>query len=212
MMIHDDHIAFQRPPAHLGDEAAFIIGTALPQAGLAARVQLGPYLARFGQGVDFHAVAGLGRLFPGGDLLKLIDLLEAVQNRLVAQGVQLVTAEVVCPALHVADAERSQQRFQKGHVAEKKLLLQIFSTGGDDHPLTGAQRRQQVGEGLARTGARFDDQVFVFLQAAFHCPGHVQLPSAELVRKRRAGQHSSGREEVLQRRQGPGGDGSSRQG
>ena len=40
MVVHDDHIAFEGAPAHLGDEAALIIGTALPQAGLAARVEL----------------------------------------------------------------------------------------------------------------------------------------------------------------------------
>src|ERR1700733_6888253 len=105
MVVHDDHIAFQGAPAHLGDKAALVIRTALPQAGLSARIYFGPYLARFGQGVDLYPVSGLGRLFPGRDLLELVNLLQAIQNGLVAQRIELVAAEVVGPALHVANPQ-----------------------------------------------------------------------------------------------------------
>src|SRR6202050_4381426 len=72
MVVHDDHIAFESAPTHLGDKTPLIIGTALPQAGLSAGVHFGPHLARFGQGIDFYPVSGLSRLLPGGYLLELV--------------------------------------------------------------------------------------------------------------------------------------------
>ena len=142
----------------------------------------------------------------------MVNLFQAIQDGLVAQGIQLIAAEIIRPALHVADAQRSQQRLQKGHVAEKELLLQILGSGGDNDPLPGAQCRQQVGQRLAGPGARFDDQMLAFLQAAFHRPRHIQLPAPELIGQRGAREHASGREEVVQRRQRLGGDGCGRQG
>jgi hypothetical protein len=123
MVVHDDHIAFERAPPHLGDEAPLVIRTALAQTCLRARIELGPHLARFGQRVDLCAVAGLRSFLPSRDLLELVNLFQAVQDGLVTQGIQLMPAKIIRPALHVADAQRAQQRLQKGHIAEKQLLL-----------------------------------------------------------------------------------------
>ena len=105
VVIDDDDVRLERAAAHLGDEAAAIIGTGRPQAGLAARVELVPQRARFRQLGKLRAVAGFGRLLPLGDLPVLVDLFETRQDRLIAQGDELVAAEVVGAALHVADAQ-----------------------------------------------------------------------------------------------------------
>jgi hypothetical protein len=74
-----------------------------------------------------------------GDVVELIDLFEAVEERVVSQGVELVAAEIVRSALHVADLQRpiffSEDGFEEGDVFEVELLLEILCTGGDDDAL-----------------------------------------------------------------------------
>ena len=57
---------------------------------------------------------------------------------MVLQGYQLVAAEIVGAALHVADLQISEQRFKKGNVAEVELVLQCFGARGNDDALAGA--------------------------------------------------------------------------
>ncbi len=212
MMIHDDHVALERAAAHLGDEAPLVVGAALSETSLASRVELGPYRTVFRQLADLGAISGRGRLLPGGNLLKVIDLLQAVQDRLIAQRIQFVAAQIVRPALHVADAQRSQERFEKGQIAEEELLLQILCAGRDDDPLPHPKSRQQVGERLAGTGTGLDDEVSVLRERAFDRSRHLELAAAKLVGQARAREHSSGGEELIERRQRRSGAGDSGQG
>ena len=114
-----------------------------------------------------------------GDGVELVDLFEAGEERLVAQGVELVAAEIVGAALHVADLQRAEQRFEEGDVLEEELLLQILGAGGDDDALLAlageAQRGQQIGEGLAGAGAGFDDEVALVREGAFDGSRHLVL-------------------------------------
>jgi hypothetical protein len=61
----------------------------------------------------------------------------------------------------VADAQATEQRLEKGHVAEEELILEGLGTSGDDDALAGAQGGQQVGEGFAGAGASLNDQMAV---------------------------------------------------
>ena len=124
-------------------------------------------------------------------------------NRLIAQRNQLVAAEIVRPALHVAHAQLAEQRFEERHVAEVELILKRFCSGGDDDALAGAQGGQQVGQGFARAGAGLDDEVAPFSEGAFDGFGHLELAGAVLVGQRRLRKNAAGREELVQRRQGP---------
>ena len=97
-------------------------------------VELGPELRAFGQVIELGAVAGGGGLLPGGDVVELLDLFEAGEQGGIAQRVELVAAEIVGAALHVADAEGSvlvalfgiEDGFEEGDVFEVELLLQVF--------------------------------------------------------------------------------------
>ena len=133
-----------------------------------------PQRARLGHSGELGAVAGFGGLLPLGNLAVLVDLFQAGKNRLVAQGDQLVAAEVVGAALHVADAQVAQQRFEEGNVAEVELVLQGLGAGGDDDALAGAQGGQQVGERFAGAGAGLDDQVAAFVESPLDGLGHLQ--------------------------------------
>src|SRR5271166_760693 len=113
MVVHDDYIALRRLAPHFSDEATLVVRATLAKAGVAARVELGPELAGLGQIINLGAVAGLGRLLPLGDGVVLRDFFEAGKNRLAAQRVKLVAADVIRSALHVADTQRAQQRLEE---------------------------------------------------------------------------------------------------
>ena len=68
-------------------------------------------------------------------MVELVDLFEAVEQRVVAESVELVAAEIVGAALHVADLERAEKGFEEGDVLEEELLLKVFCAGGDDDAL-----------------------------------------------------------------------------
>ena len=139
------------------------------------------------------------------DVVELVDLFEAVEERVVAQGVELVAAEIVGAALHVADLQRAEEGFEEGDVFEEELLLQIFCAGGDDDALLAlsgeAQRGQEVGEGFAGAGAGFDDEVAFFLEGGFDGSGHLVLAAAVFEVEGGLGEDASGGEEIVKRGQ-----------
>ena len=143
-------------------------------------------------------------LLPLGDLAVLVDFFQAGQDGLVAQGEELVAAEVVGAALHVADAQLAEQGFEEGNVAEEELVLQGLGAGGDDDALAGAEGGQQIGEGFAGAGAGFDDEVAALGEGALDGLGHFELAGAVLVGQRRAREDAAGREELVEGGQGAG--------
>ena len=174
----------------------------MAEACLAARVQLPPESRGLWECIDLRAVAGGGGLLPCGDGVELADLVEPGEQRRIAQRIELVPAQVVAAALHVADLERAEDRFEEGNVLEEELLLQIFRAGGDDDALLAfagqAQRGQQIGERLAGSGACFDDQVALVGEGLLDGAGHLVLALAMLELEAGAGEQSRGREEVVE--------------
>ena len=140
-----------------------------------------------------------------GDVVELVDLFEAVEERVVAQGVELVAAEVVAAALHVADLQRAEEGFEEGDVLEEELLLQVFGAGGDDDALLAlageAQGGQKIGEGFAGAGAGFDDEVALVFEGGFDGSGHLVLAAAVLEGEGGAGEDAAGGEEIVKRGQ-----------
>jgi hypothetical protein len=163
VVVDDDDVGFERLAAHGGDEAALPVGAGLAEAGFGAGVELMPERGVFGE-ASISARSPVSVVFSHcGDGVELRDLFEAGEERVVAQGVELVLAEVVAAALHVADVERAEEGFEEGDVLEEELLLEVFGAGGDDDALLAlageAEGGQEVGEGLAGAGAGFDDEV-----------------------------------------------------
>ena len=113
-----------------------------------------------------------------------------------------MAAEVVGAALHVADTQVAEQRFEKRHVAKEELVLQSLCACGDDDALAGAQGGQQVGQCLAGTGAGFDDEMATFSKRALYGLGHLELAGAVFVGERRTGEDAAGRKELVEGRQG----------
>ena len=134
----------------------------------------------------------------------LVDLFQAGEDGLVLQSDELVAAEVVGAALHVADAELAEQGFEEGNVAEVELILEGLGSGGDDDALAGAQGGQQVGQGLAGSGAGLDDEVAAFREGALDGLGHLELAGAVLVGQGRARKDAARGEELMEGGQGAG--------
>jgi hypothetical protein len=115
------------------------------------------------------------------------------------EGDQLVAAEVVGAAFHVADAQvAEEQRLEKRDVAEVELVLQGLGAGRDDDAAAGSERWEQVGEGLAGAGAGLDDQMAALFEGALDGFGHVELAGAVFVGERGLREDAAGREEGVQ--------------
>ena len=204
MMIDDDDVALHRLAPHFGDEA-FVPGAAfLAEAGVGARVELVPERAGFGQRREFGTVAGLRHLLPGGDGAVVLDLLQSAEHRLVGEVVELLAAQIVVAPLHVADVQLAfavgkKRLFEKRDILVEELFLQILGAGGNDDALAGANDGHQVGQGLARSGAGFDDQMTLFFQRLLDGLRHLQLSAAKFVGGMGARKHSARREELVER-------------
>ena len=138
VVVDDDDVGLERFAAHGGDETVLPVWTGLAEASFGAGVEFGPEGRVFGEGVDLGAVAGFGGLLPLGDVVELVDLFEAGEEGVAGEGVELVFAEVVAAALHVADFEGAgfgEEGFEEGDVLEVELLLKVFGAGGDDDAL-----------------------------------------------------------------------------
>ena len=135
-----------------------------------------PEGAGLGHAGELGAVAGFGGLLPlgrsGGTGRSLPGRTRIGWLR---RATELVAAEVVGAALHVADAQLAEQGFEEGNVAEVELILQGLGAGGDDDALAGAQGGQQVGEGFAGSGSGLDDQVAALCESPLDGFGHLQV-------------------------------------
>ncbi len=127
MVVDDDDVALGGLAAHGGDEAALELGALAADAVLGAGVELAPERAGLGKGGEFGAVAGVGFLVPVEQGAELVDLIEAVEDGLAGEVVELFAAEIVLTALHVADLEA--------------LLGRADGRGSDAAPAAGDGRR-----------------------------------------------------------------------
>jgi hypothetical protein len=134
--------------------------------------------------------------------VELADLFEPGEQRRIAQRVELVLAEVVAAALHIADLQRAEDRFEERHVLEEELLLQVFRACRNDDALLAlagqAQGGQQIGERLSGACACFDDQVALVGEGLFDGACHLVLAQAMLKLQAGAREQSRGREEVVE--------------
>ena len=73
--------------------------------------------------------------------------------------IEMVEADVIRAALQQRGGNRNTQRLDDGgNIAAKKLVLEIFGAGRNDHLAARLQRGNEVGVSLAGTGAGLRDQ------------------------------------------------------
>src|SRR5262249_17325130 len=99
----------------------------------------------------------------------------------VVQLIELVQAEIVRAPLHVRGGERGAERIaQCGNVLEVDLFLKVLRAGRDQHAFAVEDCRHQIGERLARAGARFGHQHAAAPEHARDGGGHRRLSGARL--------------------------------
>ncbi len=141
VVIDDDELGLHRLSPHGRDETRLGVGAGLAQADLGPRVELRPKPGVLRQALDLGPVAGLGVALPLQDGVELLDVVQAGKDRVVAQGIQLLLANVVGTTLHDAHLQRAKQRLEEGDVFERELLLQVFGPGRDDDALVHLPRK-----------------------------------------------------------------------
>jgi hypothetical protein len=93
---------------------------------------------------------------PALDRAEERDLVQPAEAARLAERAEAHEAEVVSPALHHRHVQVAAERpREQRDVLGEELLLQVLGAGGDDHAAAQLHRRQQVGEGLARSRPRF---------------------------------------------------------
>ena len=192
VMVDHHHLGPQRAPSHLRDETALDKGAAVAQSHLRAGRDLAPDRGGVGHAVEIRPVAGAGGGGPGAHALGLVRL--GCRNfQLLAVLVEAAQAQVVGQPLHHRKGERlGQHALQARQVHLRDLVLQGARPGADHHLAAGKNRRHQVGDGLARAGARLGQQALVHVDGLGHALGHGELARARLEARQVVGQEAAG--------------------
>jgi hypothetical protein len=128
-----------------------------------------------------------------------------LRYRLIGEVVQLLAAQIIVAALHVADREPKAGRFpiqrllDKRNVFVKELLLQIFCSRRNDDAFARPDHGHQVRQRFASSCTGFHNQMPLFVERLLNGLRHLQLAPAEFIRRMRAREHSTGGEELVQR-------------
>ena len=110
---------------------------------------------------------------------------------------QPVKTQVTRTALEQSHPDgQTHDRQQARNVPGKELVLQCFGRGRDQRPLTGQQDGDQIGVGLAHTGACFDHELTTLLDGLCNGLGHLLLTRTFLKTHGRDGQGAGAREKM----------------
>ncbi len=112
---------------------------------------------------------------------------------------QMVGADVVGAPLEQRDADRRLERIaHHRQVLVEQLVLQGLGAGRHDDLAARLQSRHQVGEGLARAGARLGDENRTAIDGRGDALGHVDLLRAHAIAVDGLCQRAVGRECFLE--------------
>ena len=111
---------------------------------------------------------------------------------------QLPTAEVVLASLHDGDLDLPAERSRRDrYILAEQLLLQRLRGGGDDDPLSGLERRQQIREALADARPGLGDEVPAAGERHLDRVGERRLLGARLELGQGAGKRAAGTEVLV---------------
>ena len=98
----------------------------------------------------------------------------------------------------VAIAQLAEEGFKERNVAEEKLILESLGAGGDNHSLAGTERGQQIGQGFAGAGTRFNDEMAALRECSLNSFGHFKLAGAVFEGEWGISEDSTGREKLVE--------------
>ena len=199
MVIHDDDVRIGGAPPHAGHEAAVVMGALRSEARVGVGGDVLPHADVLWQLAQLGAIAGLGAAHPGVDhrqqhaIARLDQPADGRRVAFDAVPIQLppVEAEIVVPPLHQRGGERDAERvLEERKILEEDLFLQILGARGDQHAAPAQNGGDQIGDGLAGTGAGLGQQQPPGLEDRRDRLGHLPLAFARLVPAQRARQRT----------------------
>ena len=197
----DDHeVGGGRPLARGFREARRDERAAAAGAAVGADGELGPEgLGRLER--ELGPVAGLRRVQPALHRLPGAGV-AAVGEQERLKALELTAAEVVRSTLQHLDAHGAPDRGRgDGDVLAEQLLLQRLGRGGDDDAPPRLERRHEIREALADTGAGLGDEVLAGRERVLDRRRERGLFAPRLVVGKRMRERPTGAEDVLHRRQ-----------
>ena len=116
----------------------------------------------------------------------MIDLVDAVEDRLIVRLVYSVDTGVIRSALHIRRGELSRKYLlQERDVLFHQLFLQVLGTGRYYDPAVVLDRRgdgrDEIRERLAGTGSGLDDKVLFFFKGNGDSVCHTHLALAVFI-------------------------------
>ncbi len=200
VMVHDEDPGLLGALLHRRDEALVEVAAATPHPGLGRAGDQGPHGRVVAQRWQVGAIPGRRLIAPSREDLERLGVV-ADRLRAHVELLEAPAAEVVGQPLHHRDFDLEMAR-DAGKLLLNDLLLEGLGAGRDHHAparrLGDAQRRQQVGEGLAGPGRRFDEELPFPVQGPLDRLGHLQLSGPLFIAGHRA-REDSARQEVVGR-------------
>jgi hypothetical protein len=191
-------LRFARALPRLLGEAALDERAAPPRTALRTHGELGPKRVR-GLELELRSVARVRRLDPVLQPLEVGGVLRrAEEPAQLVDPLQALAAEVILATFEDDDPHRTTERRCGGrHVLRQELLLQRLRRRGDDHPLAGDERRDEIRQALPCPRTGLGDEVVAALERIRHCVREGLLRRPRLEAGEGAGQTASGSEEGI---------------
>ena len=198
VMIDDHDLCGLRAAPRLGDETA-LDELALPaEAVVDGRCHLGAQRMILGEILELREVAGIARLPPRVERLERRDR-RRIARTVAPRRVEPVPAQVIAAAFEHGDPHRpADDGAEQRQVATEQLVLQRVRAGRDDRAPFEQQQGQQIGEGLADTGARLDDRMPARLERSDDELRHLLLCGPIGETRQALGERAVGAEHVVE--------------
>ena len=183
MVIDHDDVRGERIPACLHDEALCVVRAFATEAILAGRRHLAPNAGIVGHVGELGLVSAFGVAGEGLDSLEITNVGARREAVLQPGALEMIVADIIRPALEQCDGDRDLECVaDQGQVTAEKLVLKRLRPGRHDDLAAREQRRDQIREGLAGSGAGFGDELTTFANRAGDRFGHRQLFGPQPVR------------------------------